>query len=388
MLKYKIPNAGCSIVVVRRAGGAVVRVRFTASRQNMYNLKEFKLVFDPVLNEFVDKKLKNFYEKTKDEFIRDFVSYSENLISSGGKRIRPYLAYLMYEAMGGKNTQDAIKVFVSLELFHNFCLMHDDIMDKSSERHGVETIHTFVTKKLTQEKRLGDLPHIGQSQAILTGDLLFSWSIESFNANGSFPKENVKKAQEYFYKMIDDVILGQMIDMDLTTREKSNEELIKEKIAMKTSFYTFVRPLQIGAYLAEANCNMEMFAVNLGTKLGMAFQMQDDLLDITGDPKILNKNILRDIQERQHTFFTNYIFTNGSEDQKKELRKYFGEKINDNSQKEIIKLFEESGAIMEGKKIIEKNLNEAKTVVQKSDFDKIYKEYINNLIDLIKQRQS
>jgi geranylgeranyl diphosphate synthase type I len=354
----------------------------------MYNLKEFKLIFDPVLNEFVDKKLKDFYEKTKDEFIRDFVSYSENLISSGGKRIRPYLAYLMYEAMGGQSTNEAIRVFVSLELFHNFCLMHDDIMDKSSERHGVETIHTYVTKKLSQEKRLGDLTHIGQSQAILTGDLLFSWSIESFNANGSFPKENVKKAQEYFYKMIDDVILGQMIDMDLTTREKSSEELVEEKIVMKTSYYTFVRPLQIGAYLADSNCNMEMFAVELGTKLGMAFQMQDDLLDIVGDPKIMNKNILRDIQERQHTFFTNYIFTKGSEKQRQELKKYFGEKVNENSQKEIVKLFENSGAIDQGKKIISENLSEARKIVENSDFDKKYKEYLQNLITLIEQRQS
>ncbi len=388
MLKYKIPNAGCSIVVVRRAGGAVVRVRFTASRQNMYNLKEFKLVFDPVLNEFVDKKLKDFYEKTKDEFIRDFVSYSANLISHGGKRIRPYLAYLMYETMGGKNINEAIRVFVSLEIFHNFCLMHDDIMDKSSERHGVETIHTYVTKKLTEGKRLGDLSHVGESQAILTGDLLFSWSIESFNANGSFLKENVKKAQEYFYKMIDDVMLGQMIDMDLTTREKSSEELIEEKITMKTSYYTFVRPFQIGAYLADANCNMEKFAFELGTKLGMAFQMQDDLLDIIGDPKVMNKNVLRDIAERQHTFFTNYIFTKGSEEQKQELTKFFGEKVNENSQKNIINLFESSGAIKEGKKIITENLNEARKIVENSDFDDLHKKYLYDLITLIEQRQS
>lgn len=353
----------------------------------MYDLKEFKLIFDPVLNEFVDRKLKDFYAKTKDEFIRDFVSYSENLISHGGKRIRPYLAYLMYETMGGKNINEAIKVFVSLELFHNFCLMHDDIMDKSSERHGVETIHTYVTNKLNQEKRLGDLTHIGNSQAILTGDLLFSWSIESFNANGSFPKENVKKAQEYFYKMIDDVVLGQMIDIDLTTREKASEELIEEKITMKTSYYTFVRPLQIGAYLANSNCNMEKFAIELGTKLGMAFQMQDDLLDIIGDPKVMNKNILRDIADRQHTFFTNYIFTKGSNGQREELKKYFGKEINDNFQKNIISLFESSGAIEEGRKIITDNLNTAKEIVKNSDFDNYNKELFYNFIGLIEKRQ-
>lgn len=388
MLKYKIPNAGCSIVVVRRAGGAVVRVRFTASRQNMYNLKEFKLIFDPVLNEFVDKKLTNFYEKTQNEFIRDFVSYSKNLVSHGGKRVRPYLAYLMYEATKGENTKDAIKVFVSLELFHNFCLMHDDIMDKSSERHGVETVHTYVTNNLKKQERLGDLEHIGQSQAILVGDLLFSWAIESFNANGSFPKENVKKAQEYFYKMIDDVMLGQMIDLDLTTKKDSDEELIKEKIRMKTSYYTFIRPLQIGGYLADPNFDQENFTVELGERLGMAFQMQDDLLDLTGDPKILQKNVLRDISERQHTFFTNYVFKNGNENQKNTLLSFFGNKISNENQKEIVKLFEESGAISKGKQIIEKNLIEAKQIVEKSDFNNINKSLFNNFINILEQRQS
>ncbi len=103
MLKYKIPNTGCSIVVVRRAGGAVVRVRFTASRQDMYNLKEFKAVFDPILKTYLDQRIEEFNLQTSDDFIKDFVLHSKKIVLNEGKRLRPYLAYLMYCSLNGKD---------------------------------------------------------------------------------------------------------------------------------------------------------------------------------------------------------------------------------------------------------------------------------------------
>lgn len=354
----------------------------------MYSLKEFKDIFDPILNEFIDNKLQDFSTKTTDSFIKDFVSYSEKLISHGGKRLRPYIAYLMYKSLGGQNDKEAIKLFVSLEIFHNFCLIHDDIMDKSNTRHGVKTIHEYVTEKLIADKRKGDAVHIGNSQAILIGDLLFSWSIEAFNRNSNFNNENIEKSQDYFYKMIDEVILGQMIDMDLTTRENANENLINEKINLKTARYTFIRPMQIGAFLANPNNKEESFCENLGNKLGLAFQMQDDLLDITGDALIIHKNILRDISDRQQTFFTNYVNTFGSKDQKEKLNKIFGQEVNEKSQNEIQDIFYSSGAIEKGKKYIANAINESKKIVEDGNINRAYKKYFLDLIELIEKRQS
>ncbi len=354
----------------------------------MYSLKEFKEIFDPVLEKFLDKRLEEFSVNTSDSFIKDFVFYSKDLVMAGGKRIRPYIAYVMYSAMGGKDTENAIKLFISLEIFHSFALMHDDIMDKADTRHGVSTIHSYVLKKLRESERSADIENVSKAQAILVGDLFFSWVMEIFLGNKNFPVENITKAQDYFYKMVDEVVLGQMIDIDITTRENAIEKLISEKTRLKTSRYTFVRPMQIGAHLADPKNDMDDFCENLGTKLGIAFQMQDDLLDIIGDPKILEKSILRDIADRQHTFFTNYIFEKGTKEQKEKLTGYFGKELNEEEQKEVIKIFIESGAVEQGKKLILEELEDAKKIISDSSLGQEYKNICFDLVKIMEERQS
>ncbi len=354
----------------------------------MYNLQEFKQVFDPILKNFLEQRLKKFSSNSSDNFIKDFIEYSEKLTMAGGKRIRPYIAYVMYTANGGKDIQNALKLFVSLEIFHNFALIHDDIMDKQYKRHGVDTIPAFVLKRLKEEKRTGDLENASNAQGILMGDLFFSWAMELFLGNKNFPKENLNSSQNYFYKMVDELCFGQILDIDIATRKKAKKNLIEDKTRLKTSRYTFVRPMQIGAHLANPNSNMDAFCEELGTRLGIAFQMQDDLLDIVGDPKILEKNTLRDIAEHQHTFFTDYVFEKGTKQQKEKLLKYFGKELKDNEQKEVIEIFEKSRAIEEGKLEILKNLNEAKKIIENSLLPEECKEICLILIESMRIRQN
>lgn len=354
----------------------------------MYSLKEFKEIFDPLLKEFLDKRIDEFLEKTSDPFIKDFVLYSNKLTLSGGKRIRPYIAYVMYKANGGKNAEAAIRLFVAFEIFHTFALIHDDVMDKQNKRHGVNTIHAYILTKLKEGNRVADLDNASKAQAILIGDLYFSWALEIFLDNKNFPEKNLSKAHDYFYKMIDEVCLGQILDIDTTTREIAAEELITDKTRLKTSRYTFVRPAQIGAHLANPDNDLDEYSEKLGTKLGMAFQLQDDLLDIIGDVKILEKNILRDVSDRQHTFFTNYIFTKGSSQQKEKFLTFFGKELSKNQQQEVIKIFIEAGAIDEGKKLILQNLNYAKIIIGDSKLSNEYKDICFDLIKIMQERQN
>jgi len=244
----------------------------------MNDLKEFKKIFDPILKQYLDRKIEAFSGNINDLFIIDLIAYSQKLIESGGKRIRPFIAYLMYKACGGKNTKEAIKLFISLELFHNFTLIHDDIMDKDSIRHGVQTVHEYVKEKLQKEGRFGDLNHIGNSQAILLGDALLCWAFSVFDKS-SLDEDKLRSAKLFFNKMADDVFLGQIIDIDITSRTDIPKELIDKKDKLKTASYTFIRPLQIGASLVGINDKTEKFCEDLGLNLGLAFQMQDDLLD-------------------------------------------------------------------------------------------------------------
>ena len=381
-------NSGSSLPVECAHGVRVVRVQFPAPRRNMYNLKEFKTAFDPFLEEFLNKKINQFLENTSDLFIKDFISYSKTLTLAGGKRVRPYIAYVMYVAMGGKDIESAIKLFLSLEIFHTFTLMHDDIMDKANTRHGVKTLHSYVLGELKEQKRVDDLENVSKAQGILVGDLYFSWAMEIFLGSKNFPKENIEKSQDYFYQMVDEVALGQMIDIDITTREKADLNLITEKTRLKTSRYTFVRPMQIGASLSNINHNLDDFCEQLGTKLGIAFQLQDDLLDIVGDPKVLEKSILRDIADHQHTFFTNFVFESGTNEQKEKLLSFFGKELNGNERKEIIKIFTDTGSISAGKKAVMDNLGEAKKIISDSNLEQEYKNICFDLVKIMEARQS
>lgn len=351
----------------------------------MYDLKQFKEIFDPILNNFVDKKIEEFQKNTKDPFVKDFVLYSKNLITGGGKRIRPYITYLSYKSFGGKNEKEIMNILVSLELFHNFCLIHDDVIDKGKTRHGQKTIHEFVHEKLLKDKRIGNLEHIANSQAILIGDVIYSWLTELFFENKNL--KNLGIAKKCFYKMIDEVTMGQIIDVDLVGRDNPSLDLIEEKTRLKTSRYSFVRPMQIGAILVNPNYGQDDFFEILGTKLGIAFQMQDDLLDIIGNQNKIQKTPLLDIAQHQHTFFTNYVLQNGNQHQKKYLNEVFGKEILGKEDR-IRKIFIESGAIDQGKKIIDQNFNEAEKLIQNSSLQEEFKQKFLELILLIKERQS
>ena len=244
----------------------------------MNNLNDFKKTFDPILKQYLDKKIETISKDITDPFLLDLLCYPQKLIESGGKRIRPFIAYLMYKALGGKETEKALTFFVSLELFHNFALIHDDVMDKDLTRHGVQTIHEYVKEKLQKEGRSGDLGHIGNSQAILLGDILLAWAFSIFD-EVNFDEDKLKSAKIFFNKMANDIVLGQMIDVDIPSRKDISKELSDKKDRLKTASYTFIRPLQIGASLMGIDDETEKFCEDLGLNLGLAFQLQDDLLD-------------------------------------------------------------------------------------------------------------
>ena len=319
----------------------------------MNEIKLFKKQFDPYLKDCLDKKIENITNYTKDPSILNYVKYIKKIILAGGKRIRPYIAYLMYKALEGEEKEKTLKLLVFLELFHVFCLVHDDIMDKANLRHNVSTIHKYILDTLRKQKRINDLRHTGNSQAILAGDFLFSWSQEILNLNTEFNQKIMQKVKTLFCEMVDEVIVGQMIDVDITTRSKVSKDLIDEKTRLKTAGYSFIKPLQIGAALSgKDNINIQKFCKEFGLTIGIAFQAQDDLLDITSSTKQLGKTASLDKSNRQHTYFSHYKSNNG------------------------------------GKRIIRENFDKAKKLIENLRTEKIYKQKFLNLVKIIEQRRA
>lgn len=347
-------------------------------------IQQFKKIFDPLIQEYLENKLASFPEH-QDKRVDNFLNYLKTFLTEG-KRIRPYLAYLAYQANKGTEDNKVIKLLVFLELFHAFALIHDDIMDNAKTRRSLQTAHEYIKNQVDKTEVL-DAKHFGQSQAILLGDFLLSWSFEILINNKDFNEDILAKTKKMFSKMIDEVILGQMIDLNITLENNVDKKLIEDKTILKTAYYSFVRPMQIGVILSGENSDLDFYE-QLGIHIGIAFQTQDDLLDIQSNDEEIYKTSFNDIQERQQSFFTNFVFTNGSNEQKQLLSNLLGKNISEEDKEKLRTVFKESGALGNGKKIISDNLSSAQKLVADSNLSQANKNEFLELITLIANRKS
>lgn len=341
------------------------------------NIQAFKKRFDPILGRTLEKAIVLSRDLTNDAFTRETVDYSRVLLMAGGKRVRPFMAWLAYKASGGVKDKQALETFVGLELFHAFALVHDDIMDRGTSRHGVKTTHVFVADQLKRLKRGGDLARLGESQAILLGDLLFLWATECIAGTACWNE---------FRRMVQEVIVGQMIDVDIVSRKNVEDELISEKMRLKTASYTFVQPLRMGVALAGGSTNMMRFCEDYGMPLGLAFQIQDDLIDLLTPAMESGKTSFSDLSEGQHTVFTQYIRVRGTAKQKRELEALVGSELSERDRTRVMDLFESSGAIEHGRMLIEGYFEQALEALTIGGLTKKRAEPFEALIEYIRLR--
>lgn len=220
-------------------------------------------------------------------------------LKMGGKRIRPVLC-LMGNELFDEINPDAWHVATAIELFHNFSLIHDDIMDKAPLRRGMETVH---------EK-------FGDSTALLAGDVMLVAAYENLNKI-SFTYS--KKVLHLFNNTAREVCEGQQLDMDYEKRDAVSFEEYLQMISLKTSVL-LAASLKLGAILGGALERNQNLLYQFGKKLGLAFQVQDDYLDAFGSPEKFGKEVGGDIKAGKKTFLLIHALETVSEDQKNELQ--------------------------------------------------------------------
>jgi len=344
------------------------------------DLKAFQAVFKSRLNEYVDGKVENYKKFSDNPLNREVVEYAVSLVRDGGKRVRPYMAFLAYATEGGVQQEEVIKAGIGLELFHSFALIHDDIIDRGLERHSKDTTHIHVEKFIATYPR-GDKKHIAESVTMLAGDLIFSWSHEVIASL------NNKKVQEIFFIMIEEVVAGQILDVSFMLQHEVQMQEIFKKNEYKTAFYSFVNPMLIGATLAGKKINKNFYET-LGLCVGQAFQIQDDLLDIVGDPVKTGKKQFLDVQDGQHTILTQYIFEYGSENDVNMFKELFGKEVDEYSSQVLLKLFEQTGALAYAEKESMTQLDKAASIISKSDIKQEMKDAWLDFIMLLNKRKS
>ncbi len=247
----------------------------------------------------------------------------------GGKRLRPVLALLCAEAFGGQYT-GAIDAAVCVEVFHNFTLLHDDIMDAAPTRRGRDTVHV----------------RWGANSAILSGDAMMIMAYEVLSGSADFP--NLFRV---FNKAALEVCEGQQLDMEFEQRDEVQLEEYLEMIRLKTAVL-IAASAQMGALCGGASQQEQEAVYRYAENLGLAFQIQDDLLDTYGNAATFGKEIGGDIREGKQTFLRIVALDRANSEQKKILEQsrdysevvevYDQLGVEEIAQKQIAELFEQS----------------------------------------------
>ncbi len=267
------------------------------------------------------------------------------ILELGGKRLRPVLVLMATEVFG-TDYKKAMDAALAVEVFHNFSLVHDDIMDDAPLRRGKATVH---------EK--WDI-----NTGILSGDAML---INAYQLFENYEGETFRNLAQLFSKTALEVCEGQQYDVDFETRDDVTEAEYLKMIEYKTAVLV-AAALKMGGIVANASLEDQNSIYEFGRNLGIAFQLQDDYLDAFGDPKTFGKQVGGDIIENKKTFLYLKALEKGTPMQRKELSDLFSIQPRDPSDKikTIKTLFVETGSAALTQKEIEAFTQKAFAVLE------------------------
>jgi len=290
------------------------------------------------------------------------------ILEQGGKRLRPVLV-LMATEIFDCNYKKALDAALAIEVFHNFSLVHDDIMDDAPLRRGTETVH---------EK--WDI-----NTGILSGDAML---INAYQLFENYEGETFKELSSLFTKTAIQVCEGQQYDIDFETRDNVSIDDYLKMIEYKTAVLVGAS-LQMGAIVAQTSQECKEAIYQYGRLLGIAFQLQDDYLDAFGDPKTFGKQPGGDIIENKKTFLYLKTLELASRSEALQLEHLYTISPAENSGKiEAVKaLFESSGAAKLTRKEIQNYTDMAFEILEKIELSELKKEPLREFGEMLMERQ-
>jgi geranylgeranyl diphosphate synthase type I len=315
----------------------------------------------------VDREIEKALDTVDPENLYDA---SKHLIKAGGKKIRPALVLLTAEAVGG-NIEGAYKTAAAVELIHTFSLIHDDIMDEDEMRRGKPSVHTMW----------------GEPMAILAGDILFSLAFELVAQTqvDDVPASRVIKALNTVVDACIKICEGQACDMSFEEKFDVGESEYLNMIYKKTAAL-IAAATKSGAIIGGGTAEQVEALSQYGELIGMAFQIQDDYLDVVSDEEELGKPVGSDIVEGKMTLMVVHTLSVASPEDKEELIFILKSGDESNTQR-AIDIFNKYGSIDYTRDIALDNVNRAKDLLDLLD-DSPAKEALYDLADFMLQRKN
>ncbi len=346
-------------------------------------LKGFVAEYRPKVDERLYAFLERKVESAPDPFNRRIVEEIYRFARAGGKRLRPLLVLLGYAGTGREIDDGALDVSISIEIAHDYLLIHDDFMDEDTLRRGQDTVWYSLHKWLN-----GD-PHVAHSLAVCAGDIAEAYATEAI-VEARIPDDRKLHLVALLHRILENTGYGQVLDIMLETLPLSDvrEEDVLRVHEYKTSRYTIEGPLHMGATLADAGNELFDVYTRYAIPAGIAFQLKDDIIGVFGDERVTGKPAGSDIREGKRTLLIVYAYQNGSDEQRKRIEELLGKKdLTREEIEEMREIIRETGSLKYSEDMMERLIAEAKGVIENSDVAEPARTILLELADYLVRRE-
>ncbi|MGK5632401.1 polyprenyl synthetase family protein [Streptomyces sp. URMC 123] len=337
---------------------------------------------DAALAEFLERQQRS----TAHRPISRMIDALRSFLFAGGKRIRPAMCLCGWQAAGGRGDIDpVIRTAASLELFHAFTLIHDDIMDNSATRRGRPSAHRALA---AWRRGRGGRGHgsgagdrFGVNAAILLGDLALAWSDEMLQTAGLTPGQ-LRAVLPVLHTMRTEVMQGQYLDLLSTGRLTGDIDLALTVVRYKSAKYTVERPLHLGAALAGPDPSVMDACTAYALPIGEAFQLRDDLLGVFGDTAATGKPVIDDLREGKSTVLMSLAVARADAAQLRLLHRLVGDPTLEESQAAAVRaVLEETHARQDVEHMIATRYREALRALDRAPFPSVATAALRRLAD-------
>lgn len=326
--------------------------------------------------------------RKKDKLFIIALEQTKKIALAGGKRMRGALLCQAYFGLGGKEKKKILKVAAAIELVHLFLLIHDDVMDRGNLRHGQKTIHKLFASTKKKSVFAKDAAHYGDSIAISVGDAIYALAVKIITEAG-FEAEITVKAINCLQSIIKTTVIGQIQDIKIAYNKEATRKDVLAMYENKTARYSIEGPLLIGAIFSGCDDLKTLnFLSGYAIPVGVAFQIQDDILGMFGNEKKIGKSIVSDIQEGKQSILTTKAREKASPAQKKQLNLILGKKDLTNQEiKKFQNIITATGALEYSNMIATQYLKKGKKEINKAIILPEAKDFLVGLVEYLENRE-
>lgn len=349
-------------------------------------LGDFKKRVDAEIARYLDHAIEE--TSRHDPFMTEALRYVKRLVLSGGKRLRAAFMYYGYLAAGGTDRERILRAAVSIELVHIFLLIHDDIIDRDEKRHGIVTAHAHFRTLAEKLFLHADAAHFGNSMAIIVGDMVGALGNQIIFESG-FPPEYVLRALSKLQEIVSFTVVGEAQDILIEYKGKATESEILSMYEHKTARYTVNGPLQLGVLLAGGMRELSEALGRYAVPIGIAFQIQDDILGVFGSEEKLGKPVGSDIEEGKITLLVSRALALAPKKEQKEVLAILkkGEKLLVRDVERFREIITVSGALESSKETARTYIESGKREILSIEFPEEAKMFLIGVAEYMMKRE-